>query len=372
MYDRRLAASSATVGRGFDDQDDVSQRRSKRRTGLTLIELLVATSAVAILAGIAIPNLTIAQAHSHELKAVEALETIATAQTDYHAVAGVYAGSFQVLIDAGTLSGTFFPGILGTRDGYLFLLCADPPCSSGTSGPGSAYKTLAVPASVAVAHRVFSEDDTGLILATIGAAPTTSDEVIDPGVGGTSSCQNSCVSSAPPHMPSQAEIDAFAAELVALAIEQAIPDIDALVSESAPNLASDLIPTSTQWLVVLNALDTPPTDGGLEWSEVLTADLLAVARSVKTTLAGSDPGPSIAPDSALTSITADYQADLSTLLALGAEGEGPPPPVSISSMTGDPVALLLSTLSLPVLGWLAVGILSTALVLVGRRHLQAA
>ena len=145
---------------------------ANRRNGLTLIEILVATCIVAVLAAIAIPNLIEARKGANEAAAIGALKTLGSAQTLYHEASSQFAGSFQDLIDAGTLPAAFFPTTLGTKAGYLFLLCADPPCNSGTSGPGSAYKTLAIPASVATANRVFSEDDTGLILATVGAAPT--------------------------------------------------------------------------------------------------------------------------------------------------------------------------------------------------------
>ena len=74
---------------------------------------------------------------------------------------------------------------------------------------------IAVPASVATGNRVFTEDDSGLILAAIGAVPTPADEVVEPASGPISTCQTGCVTAAPPDMPSQIEIDAYAAALEA-------------------------------------------------------------------------------------------------------------------------------------------------------------
>ena len=92
----------------------------------------------------------------------------------------MYAGNFQTLIDTGFLSAGFFPTLLGTQSGYILTLCATPPCDPPGALPplgadGSAYKCLAVPASVATANRVFTVDDSGLLLAVVGAIPTPTD-----------------------------------------------------------------------------------------------------------------------------------------------------------------------------------------------------
>ena len=191
-------------------QRDSSTRRihgMRRRQGLTLVEVLVATTMLAVVGAIAIPNLLAARKGANEAAAIGALKTLGSAQTLYHTTTGQYAGSFQNLIDAGSLSAAFFPTTLGTRSGYLFSLCTDP-CGA-VPGPGSAYKTLAVPASAGTGNRVFSEDDTGRILATVGTVPTPADQVVEPGSGTTSTCQTGCIAPGIPPQPSQAELDAF-------------------------------------------------------------------------------------------------------------------------------------------------------------------
>lgn len=340
---------------------------TQRERGLTLIELLVGTSIVAVLAAIAIPNLLDQRVGMNESSAQSDLRDIGVAQASYHAFVGVYAGNFQTLIDTGFLSATFFPTTLGTKSGYIMTLCAAPPCDPPGAMPplgtdGSSFRSLAVPASVAAAHRVFTIDDSGLLLAAIGTIPTPADEVIDLPTGPTSACQTSCVTATPPPMPSQLDIDTYAATVEALATSQAIPDIDGLTPEDAISLAIGLFPTSTEWSVVLSELDGD-SSGSLDWNEILTSNLLTVARDVKATIPGSDPGPSVGPDVAMTNITSNYQTDLSTLLALGTADEDPTPPLMITATTGDPVALLMPLLAaVPAFGWLGSSLLTFALL----------
>ena len=71
-------------------------------------------------------------------------------------------------------------------------------------------------------------------------------------------------------------------------------------------------------------------------------------------------------------ISQGYQADLSALLALGTADEGPTQPFAITGAPGDPLALLMSLLNaVPVLGWLATGLLATAVLGVGMRTSRA-
>ena len=87
---------------------------------------------------------------------------------------------------------------------------------------------------------------------------------------------------------------------------------------------------------------------------------------MKTTVPGSDPGPSIGPDVDLGNITQAYQTDLAALLALGTADEEPTPPFVIAGAPGDPVALLMSLLAaVPALGWLATSVLAMSLLVVG-------
>jgi len=345
---------------------------SRRTFGLTLIEMLVASGMFATVAAIAIPNLLDARKGANESSAISACRALVTAQALYQNqnATGQYAGSFGNLSSAGLLPVGFFPTAEGSKGGYLFSLCADPCGAVPADGPG--YKVLAVPASAGTGNRVFSADDSAGVLATVGSVPTPTDEVIDPPTGPTSVCQTGCVVSPAPAMPSQVELDAYEASLIGLFTQQAIPDLDALVPEATIPLTIDLIPTSTEWNIVLAGFDAN-SDTALDWDEILTADYLTIARAIKPALAGPDPGPSVAADSSMTAIVQNNETDLAFLLERGKADEGPTPPISLSTATGDPVALLTTLLAaVPLLGWLGTIALATALMLVGMRARQAA
>lgn len=343
---------------------------SRRTLGLTLVEMLVATGMFATVAAIAIPNLLNARKGANESSAISTLRTLVTTQTLYLNATGQYAGSFGNLTLAGLLPAGFFPTVEGSRGGYLFSLCADP-CGA-VPADGSGYKVVAVPASAGTGNRVFSADDSAALLATVGSVPTPTDEVIDLPTGPTSVCQTGCVVSPAPAMPSQVELDAYEESLIALFTQQAIPDLDALAPEATIPLTIDLIPTSTEWNIVLAGFDAN-SDTALDWDEILTADYLSIARAIRPALAGPDPGPSVAADSSMTAIAQNNQTDLAFLLERGKADEGPTPPISLSTATGDPVALLTALLTaVPLLGWLGTIALAAALMLIGMKHRQAA
>lgn len=339
------------------------ERKTRTILGFSLIEITIVGGMMAIIAAIAIPNLIEARKGANESAAISTLRTLVTVNTLYLNATGMYAGSFQNLISAGFLSPTFFPTVVGTKSGYLFSICTDP-CGVVPSD-GSAYKILAVPASAGTGNRVFTVDDSEALLATVGAVPTPSDQVIDPPTGPTSPCQTGCVVASPPPMPSQVELDAYEASLELLATHRYIPEVDDQVLVSVPSEAMLLFPTSLEWNFVLNAFDTS-ADGALDWNEMLTADYLTLARVIKLTIPGSDPGPSVGADPVLDQITQDYQTDLAALLALGTADEDPTPPVMITAMSGDPIALLTSLLAaVPMLGWLGTWLLATGLAVAG-------
>jgi type II secretory pathway pseudopilin PulG len=345
---------------------------SRRTFGLTLIEMLVASGMFATVAAIAIPNLLDARKGANESSAISTCRTLVTAQALYQDATSQYAGSFGILSSAGFLPADFFPTVEGSKGGYLFSLCAHPCGAVPADGPG--YKVLAVPASAGSGNRVFSADDSAALLATVGSVPMPTDEVIDLPMptGATSVCQTGCVVSPAPAMPSQVELDAYEVSLIALFTQQAIPDLDALVPEATIPLTIDLIPTSAEWNIVLAGFDAN-FDSALDWDEILSADYLSIARAIKPALTGPDPGPSVATDSSMTAIAQNNQTDLAFLLERGKADEGPSPPISLSTATGNPVALLTTLLTaVPLLGWLGTIALATALMLVGMRARQAA
>jgi len=57
----------------------------RKQKGFSLIELLIVTAIILIIAAIALPNLMIARMSANEASAVESLRTIQTAETEYAA-----------------------------------------------------------------------------------------------------------------------------------------------------------------------------------------------------------------------------------------------------------------------------------------------
>ena len=152
-----------------------------------------------------------------------------------------------------------------------------------------------------------------------------------------------------------------AVEPIPARARQTIFDLDALGSGNAISQSAALLdPNALD--AILAALDLEG-DGQLSFSEVLTADLLGVAKGVKQQVTGGpDTSPVLGDDAALEAIVADWQGEVSALVDLGS------PPVPISGLSGDPVAYLLSLLaSIDALGLAGAALLALALAVAGFR-----
>ena len=150
-------------------------------------------------------------------------------------------------------------------------------------------------------------------------------------------------------------------QMVRRRASQAIFDLDGLGPGNNARQSAELLdPNAVD--AILFALDLEG-DGQLSFSEVLTADLLGVARGVKQQVTGGpDTSPVLGDDAVLEAIVAGWQADVSDLVDLGS------PPVPISGLSGDPVAYLLSLLPpIDALGPAGAALLALALGMAGWR-----
>lgn len=137
-----------------------------KKTGFTLIELMIVVAIIAIIAAIAIPNLLRSRIQSNESAAIGNLRTVLGAENAYNSAKGEY-GSFANLTTGSTppfLDGTW----PGTKSGYTFA-------EIGLGGTGnSKFSSTAVPVGQGTTgSRGFYVDESGVIRAGAGGSATS-------------------------------------------------------------------------------------------------------------------------------------------------------------------------------------------------------
>jgi prepilin-type N-terminal cleavage/methylation domain-containing protein len=153
-------------------------RRNRRRSGFSLMELLIVVAILMIIGAIAIPRINIALMNAKEMAATRELHNLITAQTQYMSQFGRYAQSLQELgppASAGQAGPNGADLVTkemsnGSKNGYKFNLQATP----------QGFIVQAVPVTFNnTGRRTFYTDQTGIIRQNWGAEPATatSDEL---------------------------------------------------------------------------------------------------------------------------------------------------------------------------------------------------
>jgi type IV pilus assembly protein PilA len=128
--------------------------RRLRAAGFSLVELLIVIAIILIILAVAVPKLTSARMQAQEMAAIQAIQTINTAQQQYYSQFGRYANSLQELGPPtsgtpGPSAADLIPADLaqGTKQGYNFVMTATPagytinanPVTFGSTGRRTFY-----------------------------------------------------------------------------------------------------------------------------------------------------------------------------------------------------------------------------------------
>jgi type IV pilus assembly protein PilA len=134
----------------------VQNRKSRRKFGFSLIELLIVIAIILIILAVALPKLTNARRYAQEMAAQKAITTIHTAETQYYSQYGQYATTLAQL--GPPASGSPGPNgaelidrdlASGEKGGFRFVLQPTPT--------GYAVQVTPVTFGVGGAHTYFSD-----------------------------------------------------------------------------------------------------------------------------------------------------------------------------------------------------------------------
>jgi prepilin-type N-terminal cleavage/methylation domain-containing protein len=146
--------------------------KASKKSGFTLIELMIVVAIIAIIAAIAIPNLLRSRMSANEASAAGAMRTISTGEVAFQTAAFVDTdsdgvGDYGSLAQMGNPDGggatpPYIDQVLagGQKQGYIFTVAV----TNGTATATPAYTCTATPASAGRSgYREYFVDESGVI-----------------------------------------------------------------------------------------------------------------------------------------------------------------------------------------------------------------
>ncbi len=159
-----------------------------KQKGFSLIELLIVTVIILVIAAVAIPNLMRSRMSANEASAVASVRTLITAEIVYSSTYTVgFSSDLLSLSDGGAPANCIAPAVpapssaclidatlgSGTKSGYVFTYAA-----AGGGGTNSTFTLKADPITSAYGQRHFYTDATDVLRVNFAAPASPSDPAL--------------------------------------------------------------------------------------------------------------------------------------------------------------------------------------------------
>jgi type IV pilus assembly protein PilA len=125
---------------GIDSFPATLTGNAMKKTGFTLVEIMITVAIIALLAALAIPNLLRARVQANESSAISSLKTIVSAAHTYRASGN---SAYPANLSALTEAPPYLDAVLGSgqKHGYIFSLSGDAWSFTATAVPQVANRT---------------------------------------------------------------------------------------------------------------------------------------------------------------------------------------------------------------------------------------